>query len=188
MNGEMFWPDDWRAELFKFILAAILVAVALLIFSGCSTIRSTCCWWTVGSPPEITVDEPRAAAADRPALPGDATPGVTVTEVEPDMVTIHFDFDQATLRPASIEYLRTLGSWLRRAPSVRIKIEGHTCDIGEAEYNIALGERRARIARQFLIDLGVAASRIEFVSFGEEQPAGIDKWRNRRDDFFIIER
>jgi peptidoglycan-associated lipoprotein len=184
----MIWPEDWRAELAKFVLAAVLIAIALLIFSGCSTIRSTCCWWTVGSPPDPAADEPRAAAVDRPALPGDEGRGVTVTEVEPEMVTLYFDFDRAVLRPVSIEYLQTLGSWLRRNESIRIKIEGHTCNIGEADYNVALGERRARNARQFLIDLGVAASRIEFVSFGEEQPASLEKWRNRRDDFFIIER
>lgn len=188
MNGEMIWPEDWRAELLKFILATVLIAVALLLFSGCSAVRSTCCWWTVGSPPEITVDEPSAAVADRPALPGDAGTGVTITEVEPDMVTIHFDFDRAELRPASIEYLRTLGSWLRRNESIRIRAEGHTCDIGEGDYNIALGERRARNAKQFMVDLGALSSQIETVSFGEEQPASLDKRLNRRVDFFIIER
>lgn len=178
------FSNDWRRDG-AWLLVLIIAAVLL---SGCSTIRQTCCWWTFG-PPEVpeVIDVGELPERDRPAASREA--GVTLVEAEPDMATLLFDFDESFLRPASRLWLRTeLYPYLRDAPQIRIEIAGHTCDIGEAEYNIALGERRARAAKQFLIDLGIASSRIVIVSYGEEQPAHGARWRNRRDDFFIIDR
>ena len=59
---------------------------------------------------------------------------------------------------------------LRQDTNLRIEIEGHTCNIGTAEYNLALGDRRARSVQQYLASNGIAADRLTTVSFGEEQP------------------
>ncbi|MGD9975622.1 MAG: peptidoglycan-associated lipoprotein Pal [Desulfatirhabdiaceae bacterium] len=84
---------------------------------------------------------------------------------------IYFEFDSAVLIPEAREILKTKADWLRSNSGISIIIEGHTDDRGTPEYNIALGDRRAESVRLFLESLGVASSRMDTVSFGEERPA-----------------
>ena len=91
---------------------------------------------------------------------------------------VHFDFDRYTLRP---EATRVLDEAVRGAapdPTLRLEIEGHTCNIGTAEYNLALGERRANAVRDYLATRGVGADRLRTVSYGEERP----KYDNAREE------
>lgn len=97
---------------------------------------------------------------------GSLDEGATVSNLNP----IYFDFDSSQLSNAARSTLQAHASWLQARPSVRIKIEGHTDEQGEAEYNLALGERRAMAAKQYLVDLGIAIERIETITFGEEAP------------------
>lgn len=83
---------------------------------------------------------------------------------------IYFEFDSAVLIPEAREILKTKADWLRNNSGISIIIEGHTDDRGTPEYNIALGDRRAESVRLFLESLGVASSRMNTVSFGEERP------------------
>ena len=84
---------------------------------------------------------------------------------------MHFDFDRYTLRSGASRVLDEVISALREDPDLRIEIEGHTCNIGTAEYNLALGERRASSVREYLTGQGVGANRLQTVSYGEERPA-----------------
>ena len=84
---------------------------------------------------------------------------------------VHFDFDRYTLRSGAARVLDEVLSALREDPDLRIEIEGHTCNIGTAEYNLALGERRASSVREYLTGQGVGANRLQTVSYGEERPA-----------------
>ena len=83
---------------------------------------------------------------------------------------VHFDFDRYTLRPSAVRVLDEAIAALEESPTLQIEIAGHTCNIGTAEYNIALGDRRAQAVRAYLVDRGIAAGRLRTVSFGEEQP------------------
>ena len=83
---------------------------------------------------------------------------------------VHFDFDRYTLRPEATRILDEAIKALTDNPELRIEVEGHTCNIGTAEYNLALGERRAYSVRDYLGSRGVAANRIRTVSYGEERP------------------
>lgn len=135
-------------------------------------------------PPPVTTTEPAedpnaAAEAERQRFER-----AMVDLREP----IYFDFDRSELRPEAREILRGKAEVLRSFPEVRVRIEGHADERGTVEYNLALGERRADAARQFLIDLGLDSDRITTVSYGEERPAveGQNEaaWsRNRRDEF-----
>ena len=103
---------------------------------------------------------------------------------------IYFDFDKSTLTPAAQEDLRQKAEWLRENPDETVTIEGHCDERGTNEYNVALGERRAKSAKAFLVDLGIDASRLEVVSWGEEKPvdptSNEEAWaKNRRDQFVI---
>ena len=83
---------------------------------------------------------------------------------------VHFDFDRYTLRSGAARVLDEVVSALADDPNLSIEIEGHTCNIGTAEYNLALGERRATSVREYLTSRGVAGGRLQTVSYGEERP------------------
>lgn len=84
---------------------------------------------------------------------------------------VHFDFDRYTLRAGAARVLDEVVAALGEEPDLRIEIEGHTCNIGTAEYNLALGDRRASAVRDYLTGQGVGLDRLQTVSFGEERPA-----------------
>jgi outer membrane protein OmpA-like peptidoglycan-associated protein len=83
---------------------------------------------------------------------------------------VYFDFDRYSLTDAAQRILAQAVEAMRADPTLRVRIEGHTCSIGTAEYNLALGDRRARSVQQYLVSSGIAADRLTTVSFGEEQP------------------
>jgi peptidoglycan-associated lipoprotein len=101
---------------------------------------------------------------------------------------ILFEYDQFTLSAEARNILTANAAYLRANPSQRIVIEGHTDERGSDEYNLALGERRARAALNYLVSLGIAAERLSILSYGEERPvvAGSEEsaWsQNRRAEF-----
>jgi outer membrane protein OmpA-like peptidoglycan-associated protein len=83
---------------------------------------------------------------------------------------VHFDFDRYSLRPEATRALDEAIRTMQGNPELRIEIEGHTCNIGTAEYNLALGERRAHAVRDYLTGRGVGTDRLRTVSYGEERP------------------
>ena len=104
---------------------------------------------------------------------------------------IYFDLDASELKPEARALLDSKLPLLRANANVRIRVAGHTDDRGSDEYNVALGQRRAASAKRYMVSQGIAADRIDVVSFGEERPAamgtGEDNWsKNRRDEFEII--
>ena len=105
--------------------------------------------------------------------------------------TIHFGFDRSDVRSEDIALMEQNVAWLREHPDARVIVEGHTDDRGTRVYNLALGQRRADSARDFLVSLGIDPARLEVVSFGEELPAveGQNEaaWAaNRRAEFVIV--
>lgn len=100
---------------------------------------------------------------------------------------LHFDYDDANLAPEDQALLVRLADELRARPWAAIRIEGHCDDRGTEEYNLALGQRRADVARKYLVELGVGPQQVTTVSFGEEVPAvegtSEEAWaENRRDE------
>lgn len=106
--------------------------------------------------------------------------------------TIYFDFDKSDLRKESRDVIsQNAEVLLKTKTDAKIKIEGHCDERGSAEYNLALGERRAKSVQQYLITMGVAADRLSIISYGKEKPAveGHDEaaWaKNRRAEFVIV--
>jgi peptidoglycan-associated lipoprotein len=91
---------------------------------------------------------------------------------------VYFDFDRYSLRPEATRVLDEAVNAMRQDPTLRLTIEGHTCSIGTAEYNLALGNRRANAVRDYLVSRGVATDRLNTVSYGEERP----KFDNSREE------
>ena len=104
--------------------------------------------------------------------------------------TIYFSFDDHSLRPDAKGSLDQTAQWLSKNANTQIIIEGHCDEWGTNEYNLALGYRRAAVARDYLISLGIAPELITTLSYGEERPADPghheNAWaKNRRDDFRV---
>jgi peptidoglycan-associated lipoprotein len=103
---------------------------------------------------------------------------------------IHFDFDSSILTPEAQLILKKKAEWLQNNPEAMSTIEGHCDDRGTNAYNLALGDRRATSAKNFLVDLGISASRLTTISYGEERPIdpgnNEEAWaKNRRCHFTI---
>jgi peptidoglycan-associated lipoprotein len=100
-----------------------------------------------------------------------------------------FDYDRADIRPDAREALSQTAQFLRSYPQVRVTVEGHCDERGSTEYNLALGDRRAQAAKDFLVSLGVAADRMETVSYGKERPTCTDQnetcWQQNRRGHFV---
>ncbi len=104
---------------------------------------------------------------------------------------IHFDFDKFFIRDDAKPVLEENARWLKKWPTVRILIEGHCDERGTEEYNLALGEKRAKSTLDYLGSLGIATNRIQIISYGKSQPIDLGHnevaWqKNRRSQFTII--
>ena len=103
---------------------------------------------------------------------------------------ILFAYDSSTLSPQAQDILRKKAGFLRSNPNVKVTIEGHTDERGTNEYNLALGEARAKSAKAFMVDLGIPAARMATISYGEERPLAkghteAEYTQNRRGHFVI---
>jgi peptidoglycan-associated lipoprotein len=143
---------------------------------------------TPGAVAGATTTPGAGAATTSPS--GTARPVVKEYTAVPELRDIHFDFDRYDIRPGDAKVLDTNAQWLRSNPNHLLLIEGHCDERGTNEYNLALGERRAKSAMNYLVSQGVQASRITIISYGEERPACTEKneecWsRNRRAHFLV---
>lgn len=103
---------------------------------------------------------------------------------------IYFDYDKSDIRPDAREILKANAEIFNKNGNATIVVEGHCDERGTAEYNMALGERRAQETKQYLVNLGINASRIETISYGEERPLDNrsieEAWaQNRRVQFLL---
>jgi peptidoglycan-associated lipoprotein len=140
----------------------------------------------------------------RPAMPAEepmvTQPEVAEPEPEPEptpmlellgLEDVHFDFDRSNIRPDARETLLEHAEKLQEASDADVLIEGHCDERGTNEYNMALGERRARSARDFLVSYGIPTSRLSTISYGEERPLdpghNEESWARNRRAHFIVE-
>lgn len=188
------------------LIVVALFSVSLFMTAGCATQE-------VVKKDEGLVPAPVAKRAEQPK-PKTASPQESVTAPSTQIVPasaadlqeqnnsstsklqsalekIYFDFDSSTLSEDARGTLTKNVVALKKASSAKIRIEGNCDESGSAEYNLALGERRAKSAQQYLITLGVNPDRLSTVSYGKEKPAvpGSDEaagTKNRRDEFVVV--
>jgi peptidoglycan-associated lipoprotein len=163
----------------------ISVAAAALALSGCAK-----------KPPEALPPAPGSfteggadAGSSGAILPGTQADFVARMRGQD---TIYFDTDRFNIDSADAAALQQQAAWLRQYPQARATIEGHCDERGTREYNVALGERRANAAKNYLVSLGVEPARLTVVSYGKERPIALGSdesaWaRNRRAVTLIIE-
>ena len=171
-----------RNRVFHRIAGASLL-LASVSLAGCAS-----------TPKELPPQPVSASTSTQPAQPLPPPPPQPVGPVpgsEADFLasvisdTVHFELDKYAIDGESEGILRSQAQWLARYPNKAITIEGHCDERGTREYNLALGERRANAAKNYLVALGVDASRISTVSYGKERPVALGSdeaaWaKNRR--------
>ncbi len=150
-----------------------IIGTAMIILAGCSS--------------KSAVNEDKSGASAAPAPAPEAAPAANASagSVVGD---VFFAFDSSALSPEAQDQLKQNAAWLQSNAAKSVTIEGHCDERGTDEYNIALGERRAASAKQYLVTLGISDGRISTVSYGEEKPFdpshNEEAWaKNRRDHF-----
>jgi peptidoglycan-associated lipoprotein len=165
------------------IFSTIVGALAACGLIGCAHQQEA---KTQTAPPPVVAQKPLPPPAPEPA----PAPSHDSQDLEAMIrgTVIHFDFNQDLLSSESRERLDKLATAIRKKGDVTLKISGNCDERGTEEYNIALGQRRAEVAKKYLVGLGVDSHQVDTVSFGKEKPAADghseDAWAaNRRDEF-----
>ena len=122
------------------------------------------------APPAAPAPMPQVAQPAAPVLPR-----VSEFAANANLKDVYFDFDKYDIRPDAAKILDANATWLKANPGNLLLIEGHCDERGTAEYNLALGERRAKSTMNYLVGQGVAASRITVISYGKERPVCTEK-------------
>jgi len=117
-------------------------------------------------PMTVTVRDPAGLSASAEVTIQVVAPAIKEYVFE----DVHFDFDRNTLRPDALAVLDEAITALKASPTLKLQVDGHTCNIGTAEYNMALANRRAQAVRDYLVSRGIGADRLSVVSYGEERP------------------
>ncbi|MBZ5662123.1 MAG: peptidoglycan-associated lipoprotein Pal [Acidobacteriia bacterium] len=129
----------------------------------------------------VTVPPPPAPSAHEP----------TLQELfDKEVKDAYFDYDKADIRADARDALSQTAQFLRSYPQMKVVVEGHCDERGSTEYNLALGDRRAAAAKQFLVSLGIPADRLETVSYGKERPfcsaSNEACWQQNRRAHFVM--
>jgi peptidoglycan-associated lipoprotein len=154
-------------------------------------------------PPKWTAENlsagPSTAAAAKPSPATKPAPGTTSSldalrsgesAASGPLKDVSFNFDSAALSESARATLKANADWLKGNPAARVQIEGHCDERGAADYNMALGAKRAQAAMDYLATLGIAANRLSTISYGEEIPVCKDKseecWAKNRRARFVV--
>ena len=174
-------------------ILAFLLAGMLGLVTACKKNPPTT---TAGAKPPA--EEPKAP--ETKVQPPTTSPGsVESTELPADVGSINargylkdafFDYDKSDLRDDARTALAADAEWLKKYRTIQFLIEGHCDERGTSEYNLALGDRRANATKEYLVSLGVDASRIRTVSYGKERPfcnqSTEDCWQQNRRGHFLV--
>ena len=164
------------------------LASALLLLAGCSASNSP----TPGlfTPPDSLSTIPQSART--PSAMEAISRGVAaVTPPSAALKDVYYEFDSVELALEAQEILKKNAEWLKAHPKVRVEVEGHCDDVGAAEYNLALGAKRAQVAKEFLVNQGISPARLVTISYGKEAPACFEQTescrvQNRRARFVMF--
>ena len=153
--------------MFTRILALIAI---LTLISSCSTNKKQESAQKAQAEEDFQLEEFETIENEEQAKEIDEKTQEEIEEVEVQD-RVYFGYNETTLNNTSKKILNVQADWLNSDPSINITIEGHCDERGTREYNIALGEKRANSVKNYLIEKGVASSRIKIVSYGKERPA-----------------
>ena len=180
----------------------VVMALGLIIFGGCAEKQAVVKDESVQQPAQTATPAPAPAPVPAPATDDEAARKAQAAREAAakrnaaalaalNIQNIYFDFDKSNIRPDAREILKANSEIFLKNSDSKIVIEGHCDERGTAEYNMALGERRAQEAKQYLINLGIDASRMQTISYGKEKPLDTrsteEAWSINRRAQFVLE-
>ena len=190
-----------------FIGIFVVLIFGLTIFTGCaekkSVVTNNAAQEQVVAPPQTAAQTTDDSKLSNTINPNDSTNQNNTTREQSASVEttatpeasvrdINFDFDSSTIRPDAREILKVNADFLLKNKAATIVIEGHCDEKGTAEYNMALGQRRAQETKKYLVNLGIKESIIRTISYGEERPLDPgnteEAWAKNRRAHFLIAR
>jgi peptidoglycan-associated lipoprotein len=177
--------------------------LAGLMITGCAKRPATTAATAAAPAPAPSAATPAPTPSAPPSAPAAAAPAASAAAAAPAprpepkefmavaaLKEVYFDFDKYEIRPEGAKTLDANAAWLKSNGSNLVLIEGHCDERGTNEYNLALGERRAKATMNYLVSQGIQANRITIISYGEERPVCTEKteacWaKNRRANFLV---
>ena len=170
--------------------SVLAVILAMFVLAGCSTFESPIA--KLFSPPPSLSGSPTPVAAHSPSAMEAISRGVAaVTPPGAALKDVYYQFDSIELAGEAQNILKMNAEWMKANPKARVEVEGHCDDIGSADYNLALGAKRAQVAKDFLVSQGISADRLVTISYGKEAPACFEQTdecrvQNRRARFVMF--
>jgi peptidoglycan-associated lipoprotein len=161
----------------------LLVAVLAFSLAGCGCFMQA----QKGEAPPPKPPEQKQEVIVPPAAPA-PVPEPAVAAV-PGLSNVYFDFDRYNIRPGDADTLKKNLDWFKANGNTKVRIEGNCDERGTAEYNLALGQRRAGAAKNYLVGLGIDAKLLDTISYGKERPICTEHneacWARNRTDAFV---
>jgi peptidoglycan-associated lipoprotein len=180
-----------RSRLLSFTLCKFSLFLMLsFLLSSCATSEDQPA--PLFAPPPVSNAPGDQAATRSPSALEALSRGVAaVTPPGAALKDVYYEFDSTNLAVEAQETLKQNAEWMKAHPQSHVEVEGHCDDIGSAEYNLALGAKRAEVAKDFLVSQGIDAGRLVTVSYGKEAPACFERTeecrvKNRRARFVIF--
>lgn len=169
--------------------APLLMAAAVLLGAGCSP-RSLRRGKPAAAKEQSSLQAQKESEADREEDQQEASLRYKEYKPTKDLVTVYFEYDRSELAEETLKALKANAEWLRENPKAEVQIQGHCDERGTIEYNLALGQRRAKAVRDYYKLLGIKIRRTATISYGKEQPvcseATEECWqKNRRSETLI---
>ena len=144
----------------------------------------------VTPPPPPPAPAPAPTPPPRPLTEAEIFANRSLEDVSRDLDDVLFDLDKSEIREDAKSHLQKNADWMKKWTTTQVSVEGHCDSRGSAEYNLALGSRRANAVKEYLTNLGVPASRLTIVSKGKEQPVcsedGESCWQRNRRGHFVV--
>ncbi len=189
-----------KQRFWKVGIAVLAACFLALTVGGCACFQETAVKEEAAvKPAPAKAEEPKAAApapkaaaapVDEKALAAEKAQREKLMAEAQAFQDIQFDFDKYDLKAPAREKLDKLAAWLQKNQEFNVNLEGHADERGTLEYNLALGERRAQSAKDYLVKLGVDPARLNTISYGEEMPLdpahNEEAWAKNRRDHFIV--
>ena len=186
----MIYPRSYSRLAAEFRHIAPLAAL-ILVLQSCSSSNDTPSSKLFSAPESLNNPVTTVSARSPSAMEAISRGVAAVTPPGAALKDVYYQFDSVNLEAEAQEILVKNAAWLRANPKARVEIEGHCDDVGSAEYNLALGAKRAQAAKDFLLAQGIEADRLVTISYGKEAPACFEQTeecrvKNRRARFVMF--
>lgn len=179
--------SKYFAKFYSSFAVTLLAGVICVSFAGCKSTKKTEDASESGAPTESATPEPTKIDSAPMTFDAQGSDGGKIDGLR----SVNFDYDKSALGGEAKKTIKGNVEWMKNNKETKVQIEGHCDARGSIEYNLALGERRAKAVKDYMISLGIPGKRLSVISYGKERPlvsgeSEADYAKNRRANFVPI--